>query len=121
MPKKYRAIKGSITNPMLKGSGVGVMKAAKWVLEREITEANKAEVGHEIFNTLCLPCHSIGGPLNDIKVQAGKFKPKAMRSIFRSMGQDPEGYRGKARPSMPPFVANDQEREALTFFLLNEP
>ncbi len=98
----------------------GVMKAAKWVVERQITEANKTEVGREIFNTLCLPCHSIGGPLNDIKVLAGQFRPKAMRAIYNSMGQDPESYRGKARPFMPPFVANDQEREALTYFIFNE-
>ena len=99
---------------------MGVMKAAKWVSEREITGANKAGVGREVFNNLCLPCHSIGGPLNDIKIKAGKFKPKAMRAIFRSMGQDPESYRGRARPFMPPFVANDEEREALTYFIFNE-
>ena len=98
---------------------LGVMKAAKWIENREITAANKAQVGREVFNTLCLPCHSIGGPLNDIKVQAGKFKPKAMGSIYKSMGQDSEGYR-KGRPFMPPFVANNEEREALTYFIFNE-
>ena len=98
---------------------LGVMKAAKWVEEREITESNKAEVGREVFNTLCLPCHSIGGPLNDIKIQAGQFKPKAMKAIFSSMGQDSEGYR-KGRPFMPPFVANDEERDALVYFIFNE-
>jgi cytochrome bd-type quinol oxidase subunit 1 len=100
--------------------GMGVMKAAKWVEEREITEANRAEVGRDVFNTLCLPCHSIGGPLNDIKVLAGSFKPKAMRSIYNSMGQGPESYRGKARPFMPPFVASDEDREALTYFIFEE-
>jgi cytochrome bd-type quinol oxidase subunit 1 len=98
---------------------MGVMKAAKWVENRKITEENIAEAGKELFNTLCLHCHSIGGPLNDIKVQAGKWRPKAMRSIYRSMGQDQENYPGKARPFMPPFVGNEKEQEALTYYIFN--
>jgi hypothetical protein len=42
-----------------------------------------------------------------------------MRSIYNSMGQDPVSYRG-ARPFMPPFVASDEEREALTYFIFEK-
>jgi cytochrome bd-type quinol oxidase subunit 1 len=101
-------------------SGVGLISSAKWIQTKEITEENKVKAGQEIFNVLCLPCHSIGGPLNDIRSQAGKFKPKAMRSIYRSMGQDPANYLGKARPFMPPFVGNKSEQEALTSYIFEE-
>ena len=54
----------------------GVLKNAKWVDVREINEGNKAEAGRQIFNILCLSCHSVGGPLNDIIKLTSKFKPK---------------------------------------------
>ena len=99
---------------------VGVLQEAKWVKDRVITETNKAEVGRELYNVLCLSCHSIGGPMNDIKKLSARFKPRAMRSIYRSMGQDQENYRGKARPFMPPFAGTKKEQEALTYFIFNE-
>lgn len=90
----------------------GLLQKAKWVEVREITEDNKAEAGREIFNILCLPCHSVGGPFNDIKKLTAKFKPKSMKYIYKSMG----GFRAY----MPPFAGTVEEQEALTYFLFNE-
>jgi cytochrome bd-type quinol oxidase subunit 1 len=90
----------------------GLLQKAKWVEVREINEDNKAEAGREIFNILCLSCHSVGGPFNDIKTLTAKFKPKSMKYIYKSMG--------KFRAYMPPFAGTIEEQEALTHFIFNE-
>ncbi|MEN8134656.1 MAG: cytochrome ubiquinol oxidase subunit I [Thermodesulfobacteriota bacterium] len=92
----------------------GLLPKAKWVKVREINEDNKAAAGREIFNILCLSCHSVGGPFNDIKKLTAKFKPKSMKYIYKSMGMD------KGRAYMPPFAGTIEEQEALTYFIFNE-
>ena len=89
----------------------GLLQKAKWVKVREINDDNKAEAGREIFNILCLSCHSVGGPFNDIKKMTAKLKPKSMKYIYKSMG----GF----RPYMPPFAGTSEEQEALTYFIFN--
>lgn len=90
----------------------GLLQKAKWVAVREINVENEAEAGREVFNILCISCHSVGGPFNDIKKLAAKFKPKSMKYVYKSMG--------KFREYMPPFVGTRDEQEALTYFIFNE-
>lgn len=90
----------------------GLLQKAKWVKVREINGDNTAAAGREIFNILCLSCHSVGGPFNDIKKLTAKFKPESMKYIYKSMG----GFRAY----MPPFAGTIEEQEALTYFIFNE-
>ncbi len=90
----------------------GLLQKAKWVKVREINDDNKAAAGREIFNILCLSCHSVGGPFNDIRKLTAKFKPESMKYIYESMGG--------SRPYMPPFAGTREEQEALTYFIFNE-
>ncbi len=90
----------------------GVLKTARWVTYHQITDDNRRQAGQEIFTLLCLPCHSLGGPLNDIQPLVKKFSPFGMDAMLTGMGKL-NGY-------MPPFAGNDAEKKALTEFLSRE-
>ncbi len=87
----------------------GVLKSARWVVSRQVTDENRMAAGREIFNLLCLSCHSLGGPLNDILPIAQRFSPSGMNAFLASMG--------KANRYMPPFAGNTEEREVLADYL----
>ncbi|GAB4333958.1 MAG: hypothetical protein Kow0089_02930 [Desulfobulbaceae bacterium] len=87
----------------------GLLKEAKWVSERRVTRDNMLETGRQIFNILCLPCHSVGGPLNDIKKLTATYTPKGLEAKINGLDA--------FSPYMPPFAGNDREREALARYI----
>lgn len=87
----------------------GVMQTARWIRNREITPENRMAAGKELSTLLCLPCHSEGGLLNDIKLQAKKYTPEGMLAFINSMGT--------ANPYMPPFAGNREEAAILAEYL----
>ena len=87
----------------------GVMQEAKWVENRDINDHNLATAGREVYNVLCSSCHSVGGPLHDIKQLTAKSSPAEMDLIISTMGT--------MRPYMPPFIGTEQEKKALYHFL----
>ncbi len=87
----------------------GILQSARWVKNRQITNDNQAEAGREIFNLLCLPCHSIGGPINDILTVTAPFDYFGMTAILDGLDS--------FSPYMPPFAGVDREKEALALFL----
>jgi cytochrome bd-type quinol oxidase subunit 1 len=87
----------------------GVLQSARWLKNREVTDENRMKAGRELYDLLCLSCHSIGGPLNDILPMARRFSPSGMNAFLASMG--------KANSYMPPFAGNNEEREVLADFL----
>ncbi len=87
----------------------GLLTTGRWLKNREVTTDNRMAAGREIYNLLCLPCHSIGGPLNDILPIAQRFSPSGMNAFLASMG--------KANNYMPPFAGNRAEREILADYL----
>ena len=89
----------------------GVLQEGKWIENRHVTKDNYREAGRELFNVLCLSCHSIGGPLNDINQQVRMSSPEELELIFATMGQE--------RPYMPPFPGNEMEKELLIDYLNN--
>jgi hypothetical protein len=89
----------------------GVLQEAKWVENRTVTKDNSLAAGRELFDILCLPCHSIGGPLNDIRHQVRMSSPEELNLIFSTMGND--------RPYMPPFPGDAMEKEILIDYLNN--
>ena len=87
----------------------GLLASARWVRHREVTDANRLEVGRELFNLLCLPCHSIGGPMRDIKRLTARFSPAGLDAMISGMDL--------FYPSMPPFTGSKEERAALAQFI----
>lgn len=87
----------------------GLLNEAKWIKNRTITEDNKLETGREIFNVLCLPCHSIGGPLNDIKKLSKNFTPQGLAGKIRGIH--------KFCTYMPPFAGSFEEADALAYYI----
>jgi len=87
----------------------GVLNQAKWIKHRRVSAYNVQAAGRELFNVLCLSCHSVGGPLNDIRQQVRRSSPAELNLIFATMGNE--------RPYMPPFAGNEFEKRVLINFL----
>ncbi|MFH2124282.1 MAG: cytochrome ubiquinol oxidase subunit I [Pseudomonadota bacterium] len=87
----------------------GVLASARWVKNKQINPDNRMAAGKELFTLLCLPCHSVGGPLNDILPLARRFSPAGMRSFLATMGT--------ANPYMPPFAGTGEEASVLADYL----
>ena len=87
----------------------GVLQSARWVKNREITPENRMAAGAELNTILCLPCHSTGGPLNDILPIARRFTPQGMESFILGIGD--------ANPYMPPFAGTQEEATVLAEYL----
>ncbi|MDH5298722.1 MAG: cytochrome ubiquinol oxidase subunit I, partial [Desulfobulbaceae bacterium] len=88
----------------------GFLQTARWIKNRQVTAANRIAAGREVFNNLCLPCHSISGPMKDILPRTAKHTPMSLDAKLRGMG--------RADTYMPPFAGNDQDRRALIAFIL---
>lgn len=88
----------------------GWLKTAKWVKNKEITDANRLDAGRELFQGQCQACHSVGGPVNDILPLTAKF------SVF-GMDAQLDGQ-GKLRTQMPPFMGTAEERLALAEYVV---
>ncbi|NTV14600.1 MAG: cytochrome C [Desulfobulbaceae bacterium] len=89
----------------------GVLQSARWATPTAKAGGNQAATGKEIFNLLCLPCHSVGGPLNDIEKHLAGQGPKQLEKIINEMGW--------ARPYMPPFISTTPELAALLSYLIS--
>jgi mono/diheme cytochrome c family protein len=87
----------------------GVLNLARWVENRTVTDENRLAAGRELFDMLCLSCHSIGGPLNDIREQVRRSSPEELNLIFDTMGGQ--------RPYMPPFPGTPSEKHILIDYL----
>ena len=87
----------------------GVLAHARWTEFREITDATRAEAGHELFRLQCQSCHTLDGIRNDIVPRVANFTYFGMVSYLTGQG--------KIQTYMPPFVGTEQEKEALAFYL----
>ncbi|MDH4333594.1 MAG: cytochrome ubiquinol oxidase subunit I [Desulfobulbaceae bacterium] len=88
----------------------GILASAKWI-PQEITEENRLAVGRQLFNITCLPCHSVGGPMRDIKKMSAKY------GTVYAMEAEISGQ-GKLIRCMPPFPGNNRERHALASYII---
>jgi len=87
----------------------GVLQTAKWVRNREITDANQLAAGKELYTLLCLSCHAIDGPVRDIKPLTAPFTPSGLDAMLSGMST--------FYPAMPPFTGTAAERAALAYFI----
>lgn len=87
----------------------GYLAQAKWARIRGVTPENRLAAGAELYQHQCASCHSIGGPMNDIKPWAATLTAEGLAGLLESLNL--------ANPAMPPFVGNRLEREALAAYL----
>ncbi len=87
----------------------GVLAYAKWTKVKEVTSQNRIAAGRELFKLVCLECHSLGGPKNNIFERIQKMTPAGLGAVISRMGEK--------IPYMPPFPGTTQEAEALASFL----
>ncbi|NLW82369.1 MAG: cytochrome C [Desulfovibrionales bacterium] len=88
----------------------GFLATSGWNRNQEVTPDNALDAGKEIFRGQCASCHSIGGPLNDIKPLTAVFGRFAMESMIRGMG--------KIHSYMPRFAGTELERGALASYIV---
>lgn len=88
----------------------GWLASSAWAMNKQITEDNKLDAGHELFKGQCMPCHSVDGPHNDILPHTAKF------SVF-GMDAQLDGQ-GKLRRHMPMFLGTREERLALASYIV---
>lgn len=88
----------------------GLLKLAKWSRHKEVTPDNQLAAGQDLHNLLCSPCHSLGGPMNDLKRRSAKYGLVGMDSQLDGMG--------KLLGYMPPFAGTLAERRALAAYIV---
>lgn len=90
----------------------GLLQMAKWVENRDLSEESMIKAGKEIFNLQCISCHSVDGPLNDIRPVTAKFGLYGMDAVLNGMG--------KIYDYMPRFMGTRDERLALAHYLVED-
>ena len=90
----------------------GLLASAKWTEFKEINADNQIQAGRELYRLSCLPCHSIGGPLKDIRRFTASYDEFGLVQKIGALGLT-ESY-------MPPFAGNDSEKEALAAYIVQE-
>ena len=91
----------------------GFLASAKWTKEKEVTDENLLEAGHDLFKFQCSPCHSVDGFLNDIKPPVAKYD--------NAFGMDAklDGL-GKLNQYMPHCMGTREERWALANYIVSD-
>lgn len=89
----------------------GVLKRARFVRHRAITESNRIAAGREIFRLECHACHSLSGYRRVSRAIVDKRW--GYPTLVRRIGTLEKMYNGV----MPPFAGTRAEREALAAFL----
>jgi mono/diheme cytochrome c family protein len=90
----------------------GALTLAKWTppgLRDGITEANRMEAGRFLFQLECASCHSIGGPMNEIRKRTAMYDVNGLDAFLTGMG--------KLNRYMPPFIGTPDERNALAVYI----
>ncbi|WP_419786266.1 cytochrome ubiquinol oxidase subunit I [Pseudodesulfovibrio sp.] len=90
----------------------GALASAKWTppqLRDGITDANRMEAGQFLYQLECASCHSIGGPMNEIRKHTAMYDTSGMEALLTGLG--------KLNRYMPPFVGNDDEKHALAVYI----
>lgn len=90
----------------------GYLKSSGWFQHADITPENQLAAGQEIYRGLCSSCHSIGGPMNDIRSLTAHFDQGGMETMINGIG--------KVYAYMPRFVGSTDERAALAAYLVHE-
>ncbi|QJB56300.1 cytochrome ubiquinol oxidase subunit I [Pseudodesulfovibrio sp. zrk46] len=90
----------------------GILSRAKWAppaIKTGITDDNMMEAGEFLYQLQCASCHSIGGPMNEIRKRTKQYDVNGMDAFLNGMG--------KMNKYMPPFVGTSDERHALAVYI----
>ncbi|MGL1863261.1 MAG: cytochrome ubiquinol oxidase subunit I [Pseudodesulfovibrio sp.] len=94
----------------------GAIARAKWAppelkesVKAGITDANIMEAGQFLFQLECSSCHSVGGPMNEIRKRTNMYDANGMDAFLTGMG--------KLNVYMPPFAGTEAERKALATYI----
>ncbi len=87
--------------------GEPFLPRAKWATIKDA--GNRLEAGRELFVLQCLSCHSVGGPMNDIRKATAKVATIGMEAYLTGQGQ--------VFTHMPPFLGDEKERRALAEYI----
>ena len=88
----------------------GLLKSARWVEYKEITDQNRLAAGRELFYLACASCHSIGGPSRDIvKLTKGYNSIDGLAARLSGLGD--------LNSPMPPFPGTSAEQTALAAYI----
>ncbi|MDP2948273.1 MAG: cytochrome ubiquinol oxidase subunit I [Chloroflexota bacterium] len=86
----------------------GALASSKWATVRTVTPENRIQAGKQVFRLLCSSCHTVDGY-------------NAIRPFVRDWPEDyiqqQLGQLNVLKPIMPPFLGNEQERDALAAWL----
>lgn len=89
----------------------GLAATAKWLPARVINDENRMAMGRQLYYMLCSSCHSLGGPVRDIKQMTAKYG-----SVY-AMEAEISGQ-GKLIRCMPPFPGTREEANALATYIV---
>lgn len=89
----------------------GFAATAGWMRPSSLKE-DEPGLGRRLFRFQCSACHSIGGPMNDIRVRTSKFTLFGMQAQLRGQG--------RINAYMPPFAGTPSERRALARYIVEE-
>ncbi|MFZ5570462.1 MAG: cytochrome ubiquinol oxidase subunit I [Thermodesulfobacteriota bacterium] len=87
----------------------GILASTRWARYRTIGKDNEMEAGRELFAFMCAGCHSIGGPMNDIKALTRDIPVTGLTAMLAGMG--------RINDYMPPFPGTAAERQALATYI----
>ena len=90
----------------------GAIASAKWAppeIRDGITDDNRIPAGEFLFQLQCAPCHSINGPMNDIRKRTAHYDANGLDALMTGMG--------KLNKYMPPFVGTAEERSVLARYI----
>lgn len=87
----------------------GALASARWKAHDRVTDANRLDAGRELFHLYCGACHSIGGPLRDIRTLSAGLTRTGLAGLLSALDT--------VSDVMPPFPGNQAERDALAAFL----
>ena len=91
----------------------GVLKTAKWVMNKEITEENRLGAGREIFRVECQSCHTIDGYRSMRRIIQKRNWPYS--TLVAQLGALDKMFNGV----MPPFAGTEEEKGALAHFIVS--
>jgi mono/diheme cytochrome c family protein len=77
-----------------------------------ITDANRAHIGEQVFDSRCGHCHSINGKFRPLRGVFEKQTPSQVQDMFPILGT--------MSPDMPNFNAPDDQAQALAFYISQE-
>jgi mono/diheme cytochrome c family protein len=91
----------------------GVLHTAKWVKNRDLTQADQVTIGREVFRVECESCHTTD-KYRGVKhyLQLRKWDQDKIQAMLGSLYLMHDGV-------MPPFAGTDAERAALAAFLFS--